>query len=65
MIEEWNVVNNKIQAFMSTLFASFSENDTWHINYGASMHLSFHREWFINYERLPPIKIYMGDDLVQ
>jgi hypothetical protein len=35
------------------------------INYGASMHLSFHKEWFRDYERIPPIKIYMGDDLVQ
>ncbi len=29
------------------------------------MHLSLHREWFRDYERIPPIKIYMGDDLVQ
>jgi len=30
MIEEWNVVNNETQAFISALFPSSSENDTWH-----------------------------------
>jgi len=49
MIKEQNVVDNKTQVFMSALFANSSENDTWHINYGASMHLSFHREWFRDY----------------
>jgi len=65
MIKERNVVDNKTQVFMSALFAKSSENDTWHINCGASMHLSFHREWLRDYEKFPPIKIYMGDDLIQ
>jgi hypothetical protein len=47
------------------LFAKSNEIATWHIDSSASMHLSFHREWFRDYERIPPIKIYMGDDLIQ
>ncbi len=50
---------------MLALFTSSSENDTWHIDSNASMHLSFHREWFRDYERIPPIQFYMGDDLIQ
>lgn len=62
--KEGNVVDSKVQVFVLALFASSSENDTWHIDSNASMHLSFHKEWFRDYERIPPIKIYMGDDLV-
>jgi hypothetical protein len=63
--KEGNVVDTKVQVFVLPLFASFRENDTWHMDSNASMHLFFHREWFRNYERIPPIKIYMSDDLGQ
>jgi hypothetical protein len=63
--KEGNVVDTKVQVFVLALFASSNENDTWHMDSNASMHLFFHREWFRDYERIPPIKIYMGDDLGQ
>ncbi len=44
--KEGNVINTQAQAFVLVIFASSNENDTWHINFGTSMHLSSHREWF-------------------
>jgi len=63
--KEGNIVDSEAYVFVLALFVNSSENDTWHIDSHASMHLSFHREWFRDYERIPPIKIYMGDDSVQ
>jgi hypothetical protein len=46
------------------LFASFDDN-AWYVNFGASMHLFHRREWFRNFEKIAPTKIYLGNNLIQ
>jgi len=46
------------------LFASFDDN-AWYVNFDASMHLFHRREWFRNFEEIPPTKIYLGNNLIQ
>ncbi len=51
------------EAFMFVLFIS-SGSETWYINFGASTHLSHECNWFKNYEKNSPIKIYMGNNSI-
>jgi len=47
------------EVFMFALSIS-SRSATWYINFGAS----YECNWFKNYEKISPIKIYMGDNSI-
>jgi hypothetical protein len=61
-IEKGNIVEIE-EAFFFALLVSH-EIDAWYIDFGASMHLSFCREWFCDYENIFLIKIYMGNNSI-
>ncbi len=35
-------------------------DETWYVNFGASMHVHHRRDWFFEFEWLLLVKIYMG-----
>jgi hypothetical protein len=51
------------EAFMFA-FSISSRFATWYIGFGASTQLPHECNWFKNYEKISPIKIYMGDNSI-
>ncbi len=42
-----------------------SSDKSWYVDFCASMHLFHRRDWFYDFEKISPIKIYMGDNSTQ
>jgi len=52
------------QMFVATLSANDHTMYDWIIDFGATQHMTFEREWFTTYESIVPWKVYMGDDTI-
>ncbi len=37
-------------------------DETWYVNFSASMHLCHRKDYFFEFERISPVKIYMGNN---
>lgn len=42
-----------------------SHDDAWYIDFKTSMHLSHKQEWFKDFEKIPPMKIYLENNSIQ
>ncbi len=60
-----NVDYGKATTFVSTLSISSHDDALWYINSRTSMHLSHKWEWFRDFENIPPLNIYLGDNSIQ
>jgi hypothetical protein len=52
------------QMFVAALSANDHTAYDWIIDFGATQHMTFEREWFTTYESIIPRKVYMGDDTI-
>lgn len=59
-----NVDYGEVATFFLALSISFHDG-AWYIDSRASMHLSHKWEWFKDFEEIPPMKIYLGDNSIQ
>ncbi len=62
--EHGNSVIDHNETFVITTL-SMSSDESWYVDFGASMHLFHIRDWFYDFEKISPIKIYMGDNSTQ
>jgi len=66
--DEKEKVNQACEDQEQMFVAAFSANDhttyDWIIDFGATQHMTFEREWFTTYESIVPRKVYMGDDTI-
>jgi hypothetical protein len=52
------------QMFVTALSANDHARNNWIIDFGATQHMTFEREWFTTYESIVARKVYMRDDTV-
>ena len=52
------------QAFVMAMNAQV-DTEAWIMDSGASMHLTYRRDWIDAFEEISPVKIYLGDNSVQ
>jgi len=52
------------QMFIATLSANDHTTYDWIVDSGATQHMTFEQEWFTTYERISPMRVFMGDDTV-
>jgi hypothetical protein len=39
-----------------------ADHEAWLVDYGASFHMTPHREWFFKYEKYDGGNVFLGDD---
>ena len=52
------------QAFVMAMNAQV-DTEAWIVDSGASMHLTYRRDWIDAFEEISPVKLYLGDSSVQ
>jgi hypothetical protein len=57
-----NKASDSVDLFVAANVANAKSKDDWFIDSGATQHLSCNRDWFVDYERIQPSKVYLGDD---
>jgi hypothetical protein len=66
--DEKEKANQACEDHEKMFVAPLSVNDhttyDWIVDLGATQHMTFEQEWFTTYERIPPRKVFMGDDTV-
>jgi hypothetical protein len=62
--EHGNSAMDHNEAFV-IIALSMSSDESWYVDFGASMHLFHKRDWFYDFEKILVIKIYMGDNSTQ
>ncbi len=55
---------NHKQMFVVTLNANDHTTYDWIVDSSATQHMTFQQEWFTTYERIPPKRVFMGDDTI-
>jgi len=59
--EHGNSATDHNEAFV-IIALSMSSDESWYVDFGASMHLFHKKDWFYDFEKISVIKIYMGDN---
>jgi len=59
-----NVTNHLGEAFVIIALSVYGD-ETWYVNSNASMHICHKKNWYFEFERISPIKIYMGNNSTQ
>ena len=59
-----NSVDLESQAFVTALSAQV-DTEAWIMDSGASMHLTYRKDWIDDFKEISPVKIYLGDDSVR
>jgi len=62
--EHGNSATDHNETFVITALSMFSD-ESWYVDFAASMHLFHKRDWFYDFEKILVIKIYMGDNSTQ